>query len=303
MLQRLPVMVLLLSSIGWGLTWIPIKALQEMGLSSQHLILIAFSAATIALLPWVYLQRKQWLPALWLMLLLGICGGFANVAFQTSMAKGDVVRVTILFYMLPVWSMLGGWWILKEHIDNRRLCALAFCLAGAFSILEAWNISWYTFTAIDALALGSGFGLAACNILFRFTTTIPLISKIGFMFAGSVVLISASFIVIPLPQIEYSPEAIPLAVAYGAGWIILITMGSQWAVTRIEASRSSIIIVMELVVAISSVVIITQSALAIHEIIGGVMVFIAALLEGLRSEKKSIQDIPSKESLQKGAAQ
>jgi drug/metabolite transporter (DMT)-like permease len=296
MLQRLPVMVLLLSSIGWGLTWIPIKALQEMGLSSQHLILIAFSAATIAVLPWVYLQRKQWLPALWVMLLLGVCGGFANVAFQTSMAKGDVVRVTILFYMLPVWSMLGGWWLLKEHIDRRRFCALAFCLAGAFSILEAWNVSWHTFTAIDALALGSGIGLAACNILFRFTTTIPLLSKMGFMFAGSVLLISASFMVIPLPQIEYSAQAIPLAVAYGAGWIIVITMGSQWAVTRIEASRSSIIIVMELVVAISSVVIITQSTLAIHEVMGGVMVFIAALLEGFRSEVRDQEKSPEQET-------
>ena len=284
MLQRLPVMVLLLSSIGWGLTWIPIKALQEMGLPAQHLILIAFSAAAIAVMPWIYTQRKAWLPAIWLMLLLGVCGGFSNVAFQTAMAKGDVVRVTILFYMLPVWSMLGGWWFLKERIDQRRVCALAFCLAGAIAILEAWNISWHTFTTIDALALGSGLGLAACNILFRFTTTIPLLSKMGFMFIGTVVLISLSFIIIPLPQITHSPQAIPYAVAYGAGWIILITMGSQWAVTRIEASRSSIIIVMELVVAISSVVIITQSTLATHETIGGVMVFIAALLEGLRNE-------------------
>jgi drug/metabolite transporter (DMT)-like permease len=289
MQQRLPVIILLLSSIGWGLTWIPIKTIQQMGLPAEHLIFIAFSSAAIALLPWIYHQRNLWLPAIGLMLLLSIFGGFANMAFQTAMAKGDVIRVTILFYMLPVWSMLGGWWILNERIDSRRMCALLFCLGGAVCILEAWQISWTTFTVIDALALGSGFGLAASNILFRFTAKIPLASKIGFMFIGCVIFIGFSLLIFPpinTIDIVDTTDLTPLALAslYGLCWIMLITVGSQWAVTRIEASRSAIIIVMELVVAIGSVVIITQSQLTTNELIGGVMVFIAALLEGLRVE-------------------
>ena len=39
---RLPVIVLFMSSIGWGLTWLPIKALNDLGLDSMHLIFIAF---------------------------------------------------------------------------------------------------------------------------------------------------------------------------------------------------------------------------------------------------------------------
>jgi drug/metabolite transporter (DMT)-like permease len=289
MQQRLPVIILLLSSIGWGLTWIPIKTIQKMGLPAEYLIFIAFSSAAIALLPWMYRQRHLWLPAIGLMLLLSVFGGFANMAFQTAMAKGDVIRVTILFYMLPVWSMLGGWWILKERIDKRRMCALLFCLGGAVCILEAWQISWTTFTVIDALALGSGFGLAASNILFRFTASIPLASKIGFMFIGCVVFIGFSLLIFPpIDAIDTSTiKPFALASLYGLCWIMLITVGSQWAVTRIEASRSAIIIVMELVVAIGSVVIITQSQLTSNELIGGVMVFIAALLEGLRVESSS----------------
>jgi len=291
MQQRLPVIILLLSSIGWGLTWIPIKTIQQMGLPAEYLIFIAFSSAAIALLPWMYRQRHLWLPAIGLMLLLSVFGGFANMAFQTAMAKGDVIRVTILFYMLPVWSMLGGWWILKERIDKRRMCALLFCLGGAVCILEAWQISWTTFTVIDALALGSGFGLAASNILFRFTASIPLASKIGFMFIGCVVFIGFSLLIFPpIDSIDTSTiKPFALASLYGLCWIMLITVGSQWAVTRIEASRSAIIIVMELVVAIGSVVIITQSQLTSNELIGGVMVFIAALLEGLRVESSKTQ--------------
>lgn len=292
MSSRLPVLVLLCSSIGWGLTWIPIKSIQSMGLPAEQLIFIAFSSAALVLLPVLYHQRAQWLAAAHLMVLLAIFGGFANMAFQTAMAKGDVIRVTILFYMLPVWSMLGGWWILKEHIDIKRIAALFLCLGGAVCILEAWTVDWGSFTHIDLLALGSGLGLAATNILFRLTPRTPLASKMAVMFIGCVIFVGSALLLLPAssPSALTSTTPLPsntpilLAIAYGLCWIMLITAGSQWAVTRIEASRSAVIIVMELVVSIGSVVIITQVPLEPHELIGGIMVFIAALIEGLRVE-------------------
>jgi drug/metabolite transporter (DMT)-like permease len=291
---RLPIIILSLSSIGWGLTWLPIKGINSLGLQTPHLIMIAFSTASLALLPWVIKQRREWLPVMPLMLALAALGGFANIAFQTAIAEGDVIRVMILFYMLPIWSALGGKFFLKESIDPRRAGALLLCICGAFFILEAWNFSWVSFSWIDMLALGSGMGLAASNIIFRFTATVPLTSKISFMFMGCVGLIVLTLLLIPDTIASHttwldtsqaiSGTAIFFAMAYGLIWLMLITFGSQWAVTRIEAGRSAVILVLELVAAVVSVVLITHSALAIHEIIGGIMVVIAAILEGSRTE-------------------
>ena len=180
--SRVAVWVLFFSSIGWGLTWLPIKTLNGMGLQTIHLIVIAFTAPTLALLPWLYRQRLMWLPVFPLMLLISVFGGFANFAFQTALATGDVIRVMILFYMLPIWSVLGGRFFLNESIDKRRLLALMLCIAGALCILEAWRISWGALSMIDLLALGSGMGLAASNIIFRFTASVPLVSKVGLCF-------------------------------------------------------------------------------------------------------------------------
>jgi len=55
-------------------------------------------------------------------------------------------------------------------------------------------------------------------------------------------------------------------------------------VTQMEAGRSATIIVMELMVAVVSSTLIVGSGLALHEIIGCMMVLIAALLEGFRNE-------------------
>ncbi|VAW54807.1 hypothetical protein MNBD_GAMMA06-621 [hydrothermal vent metagenome] len=281
---RLPVIVLFISSVGWGLTWLPIKALSDMGLNGLHLVFIAFISGSFLLLPWLYRQYSSWKKNMGLMLMIAIAGGIANVCFQVAIYHGDIVRVMILFYMLPVWSVLGGLIFLNEKIDSIRATAVALCLSGAFVILDVWHTSWQGVTWIDALALGAGLGLAATNILFRFAQEIPVMSKVSATFIGCTVMIGVSLVMFSNAEILPGSGAILWAVAYGALWLTLITIGTQWAVTQMEAGRSATIIVMELVVAVVSSTLIVGSGLALHEIIGCMMVLIAALLEGFRNE-------------------
>lgn len=281
---RMAVIVLFISSAGWGLTWLPIKALNDMGLDGMHLILIAFVSGAVVLSPWLYTQAAVCRQSLGLVVLIALFGGFANASFQTAIYHGDVIRVMILFYLLPVWSVLGGRVFLKEKIDTVRMVTVTLCLLGAFLILDVWHTSWQGVTWIDMLAIGSGMSLAATNILFRFTQNISVMSKVAAMFVGcSVIMGVALSVFTSTSELQYS-VAIPWAMAYGALWLTLITIGTQWAVTRIEAGRSAVIIVMELVVAVVSVALITGAELNTTEILGGLMVLSAALLEGARDE-------------------
>jgi drug/metabolite transporter (DMT)-like permease len=280
---RLAVAVLASGSIGWGLTWLPIKALSDSGLDGLHLVFIAFISGAILLLPGLYKQYPQWQQSLGLMLMIGITGGFANASFQTAIYHGDVIRVMILFYMLPVWSVIGGRLFLKEKMDSLRLLAVALSLSGAFVILDVWHTSWQGITWVDILAIGSGMGLAATNILFRFSQTIPLTSKIAFMFIGCTVLIGMTLLVFPTAAALPDFGVIACAIAYGALWLTLISFATLWAVTRMEAGRSAVIIVVELVVAVVSSALILGSGLAVFQMVGGLMVLVAALLEGFRS--------------------
>ena len=288
---RFAVLILFISSAGWGLTWLPVKTMNEMGLDSMHLILIAFISGAVVLSPWLFKQFTSWKQSLGFMILIALAGGFANASFQTAIFYGDVIRVMILFYLLPVWSVLGGWIFLKEKIDRIRLIAVVVCLSGAFVILDVWHTSWQGISWIDLLAIGSGMGLAATNILFRFTQHIPVMSKVSATFIGCTVIMAgflmAATVTAPLPN----NGAIPMAMAYGAVWLTLISIGTQWAVTRMEAGRSAIIIVMELVVAVTSVALLTAAELKVHEMIGGLMVISAALLEGSRSEDQSVPKV------------
>lgn len=283
----LPVIVLFLSSIGWGLTWLPIKYLNAQGMEGPLLVLIAFSAALLCLLPLFIRQRQQWLSKLNFMLLIALFGGFANLAFQVAIFYGDVIRVMILFYLLPVWSVVGGVLFLKETVDTKRVVTVIAALLGAFLILGGITLFQQPPSWIDLLAIGSGFAFAMNNLMFRATQTVPVASKVTAMFGGCVVLVGGFLLFSTDAATSYSISSLWLTLLYGIGWLTLITFGTQWGVTRIDAGRASIIIVMELVVAVISAAIILQQSMSLIEILGGVLVVSAAIIEGGRDATSS----------------
>ncbi len=281
--MSLPVILLFIASFGWGLTWIPIKFFHDNGLPGIALVLVAFTALAIVFLPFFIRQFSHWRSQWHFILLIAFFGGMANLAFQMAVSYGDVIRVMILFYLLPVWSVLGGRIFLHEKIDRLRMLAVALALTGAFMILGGVRIFDSPPGWIDFWAIVSGFALAMNNITFRATQSLNMISKVSAVFLGCALMAGIYYLLADVELPEAENTTLGLAVFYGIAWITLITFGTQWPVTKIEAGRASIIIVTELVVAVVSSAILLQQGLSLLEITGAVMVISAAILEGTRA--------------------
>ncbi|MGD9095255.1 MAG: DMT family transporter [Chromatiales bacterium] len=283
----LPVWVLLASSVGWGLTWLPLQYFESQGLSGPPMVFFIFLCAVTVLLPVMFRERRSWPGHFGHLGLIVLFGGLANLLFQNALFYGDVVRVMILFYLLPIWSVLGGRLFLGEKIDLVRGIALAAAISGGFLILGGFQIFNTPPSWLDLMAIGSGFAFAMNNILFRASQDLPLGSKVSAMFLGVVILMGAYLLV--TTDVAWPNELSVLAYAafYGIVWLMLITLGTQWGVTHLEAGRASIIIVMELVVAVISAVIILNQSLSLVEIAGALLVITAAILEGFREEAET----------------
>ena len=281
----LPVLILFVSSIGWGLTWLPLDYLGKSGVQGPLLILVAFGGAVVFLLPVLLIQYKAWRAQWQLLGLIVIFGGFANLAFQTSLYHGEVIRVMILFYLLPVWGVLGGRIFLGERIDALRVTAVIAALGGAFLILDGPDLIRQLPGWVDLLALGSGFAFAMNNLVFRFAQDIPVGSKVSAMFIGVVIFISVYLLFFEPDSSGLTVANVGLTLLYGIAGITLITFGTQWGVTQLEAGRASIIIVMELVAAIVSAVWLLNQSLGAMELTGIALVMSAALIEGMRGSQ------------------
>jgi drug/metabolite transporter (DMT)-like permease len=283
----LPVVVLLVASAGWGLTWMPLKHFGDYGIRGVWVTLVAHGTVGALALPLLWRTRRQWLGSWRTMALLAVSGGLANLAFATAIVSGDVLRVMALFYLLPAWGVIGGRVLLGEVIDRSRQLSLLGALAGAFLVLGGTELGATPPTWIDAAALGSGMALGLHNVLFRRAQGVPVVTKVGFNFVGCLGWAALLVALGAAPAPGGVPPAIwAQVVGFGVVWILLATAGTLWGVHHLEAGRSSVLIIMELVTAVVSSALLNARPIAIGEWVGGGLILSAALIEARRPARR-----------------
>lgn len=282
-----PILALLGASTLWGLSWLPLKGLHGMGIDGVALIFCSYGLLALLFTPAMVrarhtIGRANARP----LLLIALLGGGANIAFTTALIYGEVIRVMVLFYLLPAWSVLGGKFFLHERVDTARWLGVGLALAGAFLILGGFDAlvgppSWN-----DLIALSAGLLLAMNNLVFRAARAEPMVAKVGAMFYGCTLLAA----LLLLTGVEAWPAAIG-GMAWGGialyafGWLLFANLGAQYGVTHLEAGRAAIIILMELVTAVVSASLIGGESMSGWEMVGGALILSAALLEALRDLK------------------
>jgi drug/metabolite transporter (DMT)-like permease len=279
----LPVLVLLLASTSWGLTWMPLKHFGDFGIRGVWVTLVAHGTVGMLALPLVWRTRRQWTGSWRTMVLLAVFGGLANLAFAAAIVSGDVLRVMALFYLLPAWGVIGGRVLLGEVIDRFRQLSLVGALTGAFLVLGGTELGATPPTWIDAAALASGMALGLHNVLFRRAQNVPVVTKVSFNFVGCLCWAAALVALGAAPAPTGVPPVIWLeVVGFGVVWILLATVGTLWGVHHLEAGRSSVLIIMELVTAVVSAAILNARPIAASEWVGGGLILSAALIEARR---------------------
>jgi drug/metabolite transporter (DMT)-like permease len=181
-------MGLLLNALVWGLSWWPLREMQALGLHPLWSSGLIFGLALVVLSFWKPAAWQQLLntPALWTLM---IAAGLTNVGFNWAVATGDVVRVVLLFYVMPAWSIPIAWWVLGERPTRGALWRLALALVGVALVLKTPDTPWpWPESASDYLALMGGASFAWTNALLRRHHDTPSGARMIAMFAGGTAL-------------------------------------------------------------------------------------------------------------------
>jgi drug/metabolite transporter (DMT)-like permease len=276
---RLALFALIAGSALWGLTWWPLKFFASLGLDGHSVSLTAYSVVALLSLPLLWRERRQCRQEWHYLLMIGLFFGTANVALTYALMAGSVVRVMLLFFLLPVWGILGGALFLKERIGWRRLIAVVFSLAGVFAILGAADALDTPLSLADVLALIAGLAYTAGGIGNRKAQTLPMLSRTLVSFVGCA-LIALLALVFSVPSIPTLSAIHWLwLVLFAAVWLMGATLLTTYGVTHVQASRAAVFQVVELLVAVTSAVLIGGESLSAHEYLGAALIMGAALLE------------------------
>ncbi len=273
------VAALLLSGLLWGTTWMPLKYFATQGLTGITVTLCAYGLVGAAALPWMFRQRAAWLPQWRLVAGVGMFCGLANACFTTAMMFGEVARAMLLFYLVPVWGVLGGWLFLGEKITAPRSLAAAMAIAGALLVLGGPEVLSSAPRLLDFAAIGAGFFYAAQNLCARASDRTPVLPKMLMAFVGCT---GVAALLLPFTGAGRPVLSVALGLAllaFALIWLVAAMWTQTYGASHLESGRASVLVLFELLAAVVTALWIGGERLDALGWTGAALIVIAALIE------------------------
>lgn len=276
-------LVVAVASVFWGLWWWPLRLVEGHGLDPMSVNFWLYAAAAIGCAPLLWRRRRSvrragvWLPAAALLF------GATIFSWNLALLEGEVVRVTLLFYLAPVWGTVLGWWVLGEAVGARRLVALPIGLIGAAILLGGDGIPLPD-GAGDWLGLGSG-------LLFALSATVARRGRVdGVAYTGLAFLASAAMALALAFGLEGgvavpSLEGAGLIVTVSLLWLVPTTFGLLWGSAKIDPGRLGLLMLLEVLAAAVSASFLTDETFGLREGLGCTLILGAGLMETVRARR------------------
>ena len=287
-----PYLCLLFNAMVWGLAWWPFQTMHAYGLVAPWATSLIYSLLTLLT---VVLVRGSWKdllshPVLWL---LALSSGLTNVSFNTAASTGDVVRVILLFYLMPAWTVLLAWRFLGERPTPAGMVRLLLAFGGMALVIVPQGASWHSMTEgmglPEYLAIFGGFCFACTNVILRRSFHTPSMARVLAMFVGCM---AVGFIAACAGTATGALPSIPLPhsvwITCILGMAVLVALGSwalQYGAARVPTSTTSLIMLSEVLFASISAWLLGATELTPRMLIGGALIISGALLAVLQAKR------------------
>jgi drug/metabolite transporter (DMT)-like permease len=283
-----PVAGILSGALVWGLIWYPYRVLQEAGVSGPVATLITYLLAMLCgafMLPrvWRELRLYHKVRAGWWAIGLVLSAGWSNLGYVLAMLHGEVMRVLLLFYLSPLWTILFSRWLLGERLNRYGYLVMALSFSGA--VIMLWkpqlglplpqNLS-------EWIGLSAGMSFALSNVVSRRAAHLTVESKSYSVLLGTVLL--------TVPLLWWQGGMPDQVLAAGVdSWLILGLLGItlcatgyavQFGVTNLLSNRAMLLFLFELVVAAVSSYFLADEAMRLRDWLGASLIVSASLLSG-----------------------
>jgi drug/metabolite transporter (DMT)-like permease len=292
----LPALALVFNAFVWGTSWWPFRLLQADGLHPLWATAIVFSLASLAIVAARPAAVRQVLttPALWVLV---TAAGVTNASFNWAVTIGDVVRVVLLFYLMPLWTVLLARIVLGERLTPAGWLRIALGLAGAIVVLwpnETGDAAGLALplprSLADWLGILGGLSFAFNNVMLRREANRPEEGRALAMFAGGAIVAAA------LAASLTWTGRVPAMPALATSWIVPLAaltllflagnLALQYGAARLPANATAVVMLTEVLFASVSAVALGAGTLTTRLALGGGLIVAGALLASARPAKR-----------------
>lgn len=274
--KQVAVGALLTGALVWGLIWYPYRILRDAGIGGIPATTLTYAVAlVIAVLVWRPWPTRPAHP--WLMVFLALAAGGCNLGYVMATITGEVMRVLLLFYLAPLWTVLLSRMLLGERLNRFGAFVVLLSLTGAATML------WRPQTGIplprdaaDWMGLGAGFCFALYNVLSRRVRDVPVDQRVMVSFAG-VIVIGLILGGVELPATLAAPGSAWLLVGMTGVLLLAVNLVVQFGLANTPANQAIVIMLSEVGFAAASSWLLAGEVLGLQEWAGGAMIVAASL--------------------------
>jgi drug/metabolite transporter (DMT)-like permease len=266
----------------WGLSWWPFRQLDQLGLHPLWATVLIYALAVVVIssvkpAAWRELAAT---PALWVLVL---ASGTTNAAFNWAVTIGDVVRVILLVYLMPLWAVLLARLLLGERLTPLAGVRVLLALAGAATVLWPADTGLpLPQTLAEWLGVLAGFSFALNNVMLKRESGRSEAARALAMFSGGATV--AGVLATALALQGQAPWLPAPGLAWGLGafglalWFLVGNLALQFGASRLPANATSVIMITEVLFASGSAVLLGAGTLTPSLLAGGALIVAAALL-------------------------
>jgi drug/metabolite transporter (DMT)-like permease len=285
------------NALAWGVAWWPFRELDKMGLHALWATALIYSLALVVL---TVLKPGAWRVFRAHPALLGLCAasGLTNLGFNWGIAIGDVVRVVLCFYLMPLWSLLLAWLWLGERPTRVAWAQVALALCGMLLVMVPQLLGGsdgkshtQPLGLADALGVLGGLSFAFTNLYLRKLRDVPSEGRSASMFLGGAAFSGVVAWVLGMNMGTGPNPIVPALPAVQMGWALLLlalagfylsaNLSLQYGAARLAPRITALVLLSEVVFASVSSWLLGASSLTWNVLAGGALVLLAAALAGL----------------------
>ena len=279
----MPSIAVAVSGAIWGMYWIPVRQLDQLGMTPIWTTIIGFGITGLIFLFFFIQQwlKKGRLP--WGVFFTGLVIGAAIVLYAVSLVLTEVIKSVLLCYLMPVWSTILGRFMLKETITPYRVIAVIVGLTGAAVILGVGDGIPKISNIGDLLALSAGVVWAYGSIRIKEDQQASVWEQVGAFYIGSAIF---AFVFVVFPVKNLAPPLAIETVIDSLFWmfvLVAVYLPSMflifWANQIMSPARVGILLMTEIVFGVLSAALYSGEPIGWVHITGTVLIVGAGVID------------------------
>lgn len=296
MFLKSPSALLVIAAAIWGLYWIPLRAIGDIGLSQTWSVAFFNACPLIVMIPYLLWKRANLINNMHAVFWIAFFTGTGLAFYASGLVLSTVIRTTLLFYLTPIWSTIIGVIWLSETLYKGRIIAIILGLFGLGLLLSNNDAETLPLNIGDLFALLSGifWGIGAACIKKWPKAPTATTTAVQFMVTTTVcILIAAVLFNEPLPPLTVFQAAFPIAFAASTLVILPSVFVIFWASKHLFPGRVGILMLSEALVAIiSASLLLPEETMTLWQWIGGGIIITACFVEIIAGDGTSELETP-----------